>query len=111
MIPAIERYPSLARLVERQLAVFPEHKDYMERRFANKSEARFQFDDFVADKILRIAQDEVDVFCEAYRWLCLETLNEELHFRRTGRYRLSSFEEANREIYSNREYMARYVKA
>jgi 2-polyprenyl-3-methyl-5-hydroxy-6-metoxy-1,4-benzoquinol methylase len=36
-------------------------------------------------------------------------MEEELHFRRTGAYRLSRFEDAVTEIYSNRDFMHRYM--
>ncbi|HLG87701.1 MAG TPA: class I SAM-dependent methyltransferase [Alphaproteobacteria bacterium] len=36
-------------------------------------------------------------------------MEEELHFRRHQRYRLQTFAEADREVYSNPAYMSRYV--
>ena len=46
---------------------------------------------------------------EDYRWLAHTVIEEEFVFRRSGRYRLSTFAEAEREVYSNREYMTRYM--
>src|SRR5438552_1551399 len=109
MFSVSDEYPNLAKMVRYQLAVFSEHGSYLERRFAEMDEAHFRFDEYVAEKVLRIAGPTIERVCDDYRWLCSEVMNEELHFRRTGRYRLSSFEQAVKEVYSNRLYMARYM--
>ena len=44
-------------------------------------------------------------FAADYRWTCDRLRDEELYFHRNGRYRLSTFAEANEEVYSNEEYM------
>jgi SAM-dependent methyltransferase len=63
--------------------------------------------------ILRFAEHSsrhLDGFCEDYRFLCEElVLPEEVNFRRYGRYRLASFADAYREVYSNDEIMRRYM--
>ncbi len=43
------------------------------------------------------------------RWLCGVFLDEELFFRRTGRYRLSTFAEAFDTVYANPGFMSRYM--
>ncbi len=107
IIPA--QYGALVDLTNRQLAVFPEHKGYIQKRFAHAGAADFVFADEIAQKIFQIADPQVDRICEDYRWLSEMVLEEELNFRRTGRYRLSTFEQADREVYSNREFMTRYM--
>lgn len=104
-----EAYPNLSKMLQQQLAVFPDHAPYIERRFQDAKGERLEFDEVVADKIIRIAGSELARVCEDYRWLCGEVLNEELHFRREGRYRLSSFKQALEEVYSNAPYMTRYM--
>lgn len=105
MIP--ETYPHLREMVERQLAAFPEHADYIETRFAQDDAEHLAFADSVAANVLQIAGPDIAQVCENYRWFCGAMLEEELHFRRTGRYRLSSFADADAEVYSNREFMSR----
>jgi 2-polyprenyl-3-methyl-5-hydroxy-6-metoxy-1,4-benzoquinol methylase len=107
MIPA--RFPRLSRMVGRQLAVFPEHEAFLRKRFASLGDAEFGFAEQIAEKILQIAGPHLESICEDYRWLNDVVLHEELHFRRTGRYRLSTFAEANAEFYSNAETMTRYM--
>lgn len=109
MQASIEPYRKLAQMVQLQLAIFPEHEAYLERRFAHEDTARLQFDDFIADKILSVAGADIERICGDYQWLCGEVLNEELHFRREGRYRLATAKQAFEEVYSNHEYMTRYM--
>jgi len=107
MIPSA--YPSLTRMAERQIVAFPEHRAYLEKRFADTTPDGFAFAEEIAGKVLRIADTDLDRICEDYKWLSGIVLEEELHFRRTGRYRLSTFEEADHEVYSNRPFMTRYM--
>lgn len=107
MIPS--GFPHLQRLFEHQLAVFPEHQSFLHKRFAEVSAAGLRFVDEIAEKVTRIAGDDINRICEDYRWLSGIVLDEELHFRRTGRYRLSSFEQANSQVYSKPQFMSRYM--
>jgi 2-polyprenyl-3-methyl-5-hydroxy-6-metoxy-1,4-benzoquinol methylase len=107
MIPS--GLPHLARLVGSQLAVFPEHISFLSKRFSALSGTEFNFAEQIAEKIIQIAGVNLDRICTDYRWLSDIILNEELHFRRTGRYRLSTFAEADAQVYSNGELMPRYM--
>jgi 2-polyprenyl-3-methyl-5-hydroxy-6-metoxy-1,4-benzoquinol methylase len=107
MIPA--GLPYLGKLIAHQLSAFPEHDSYLSRRFSELSGAEWNFAERIAEKVLQIAGDRLDRVCEDYRWLSGVMLDEELHFRRTGRYRLSRFEEAQAQVYSNLDLMTRYM--
>jgi 2-polyprenyl-3-methyl-5-hydroxy-6-metoxy-1,4-benzoquinol methylase len=102
-------YPALEGLIARQLAVFPEHGGYLGKRFAGATAEELTFTEGLAEIVTKIAGDELDGCCRDYRWLAEVVLEEEIFFRRQGRYRLSTFEEANAEIYSNLAYMTRYM--
>ncbi len=107
MVP--EAHPHLRHVLSRQLVVFAEHADFLRRRFDGLEPADLAFADVMAAKIATIAGDRLDRICEDYRWLCGVFLDEELFFRRTGRYRLSTFAEAADTVYSNPEFMSRYM--
>lgn len=109
MLPDKKNYPQLASLIDRQLSVFPDHREYLERRFRDSSVASMRFCDEIAEMVKRIAGPQLDRVLEDYRWLCDEILKEELHFRRTGQYRLSTFADALEQVYANRGYMEKYV--
>jgi 2-polyprenyl-3-methyl-5-hydroxy-6-metoxy-1,4-benzoquinol methylase len=99
------RYPALSRAIEVQLRVWPEHAAFLQLRFQR---ADLGFAERLAGLVAR-ATDAPDVLAADYRWFCERMNEEELHFRRTNRYRLSTFAEAEREVYSNREFMRRYM--
>lgn len=107
MIPS--RHATLSSLLAEQLAVFPEHRNYLERRFAGMSKERFAFAEALAQMVTRVIGAPVAAYAEDYRWLAHTVIEEEIVFRRTGRYRLSTFAEAEREVYANRQYMTRYM--
>jgi 2-polyprenyl-3-methyl-5-hydroxy-6-metoxy-1,4-benzoquinol methylase len=107
MIPAT--HPHIRTLVQRQILAFPEHEAFLRERFSSVTETGWLFVEEIAATVMQIAGDRLDRVCEDYRWLSGIVLDEELHFRRTGRYRLSTFEQADRAVYSSPEMMSRYM--
>ena len=111
MIPA--DYPALSTLVAQQLAQWPEHRPFLQSSFKGRSAATMGVSQSLSAAILALAQDTpggLTTLIDDYRYLCeVITLPEEIYFRRHGRYRLTRFEDANVECYSNAEFMARYM--
>jgi 2-polyprenyl-3-methyl-5-hydroxy-6-metoxy-1,4-benzoquinol methylase len=102
-------FPHVVKLVNEQLAVAPEQEKLFRRRFEAADDGELAALDEFAVHILRLAGDCLEQHLEDYRWLCQQQIAEELHFRRQGRYRLDTFEEAFQQVYSNKEYMTRYM--
>ena len=101
--------PALETIVARQAALYPKHAPYLAKRFATVSEQERPILADLSDRISRLIGERLDEFCEGYDFLTKIVLEEELFFRRNGRYRLSSFEEANRLVYQDADYMRRYM--
>lgn len=105
--------PAVRALVTKQLTLWPEHAKFLDVSCANRPTEVWQVSEQTADLVLRLAARSprgLDGFCQDYRFLCERiVLPEELHFRRHGGYRLSSFSDAYREVYSNAETMGRYM--
>src|SRR5262249_30627607 len=80
------RHPALSRLVELQLRVWPEHEEFLKTRFEH---ADLEFAEKLSGLIAR-ATDSLEELAVDYRWFCDRMNEEELHFRRTGAYRLST---------------------
>jgi 2-polyprenyl-3-methyl-5-hydroxy-6-metoxy-1,4-benzoquinol methylase len=99
-------HPTLSRLLALQQDVWPDHEKFLGMRFG--AGANLEFAEEIAGLVERLASD-LRLFATDYRWLCERLNEEELHFRRTGQYRLSKFEDALREVYSNHEFMSRYM--
>ena len=104
-------YPNVARLTRAVLDAWPEHARFLEQSFAGRDAALMAACERHAGAILRIVGDPAALpeFCADYRFLCDCLMEEELHFRRTGQYRLSRFDDAVAEVYSNRAFMRRYM--
>ena len=109
MVP--DSYQSLQRAIDQQLAVFPEHRGYLGKRFAGESDEMLAFADDLASRIERVCGGDLATLFSDYRWLTDIVLEEEVFFRREGRYRLTSFEDAVTQVYANQEYMTRYMNA
>lgn len=103
------RYPVLARLVREQVKLAPDQEKFFVKRFEAETAEGLARHEELAGHIAKLIAQEENAFLDDYVWLCAEQLNEELYFRRHKKYRLSTFEEAFRLIYSNREYMTRYM--
>ena len=106
-------HPTLDTLLLRLLARWPEHGDYIDRSFRDRSPDETEVSERIAMCALRLAgriDGGLDALCDDYRFLCEKiVLPEEMHFRRHGRYRLASFAEARAECYANAPFMARYM--
>ncbi|MDB5438423.1 MAG: hypothetical protein JWM33_850 [Caulobacteraceae bacterium] len=104
-----DRHPHLARAVSEQLVAFPEHAAYLKARFSGETPAGLALAEDLAAMICQVIGGDWARLCADYRWLSGVLLEEELFFRRNGRYRLSSFAEALEQVYGDADYMVRYM--
>jgi len=107
---ALPNAPSLTQVVDGVLAVWPEHSGYCKARFSKDAPDFTARMEQVAQLVLKITGDDIDTYCRDYRWMCEEFIKEEIHFARYKTYRLSTFEDAYREVYGDANYMSRYVR-
>ena len=99
------------RLFSVILEVWPEHKRHLDRTLAAMTSRERVHANLAADLVMRIAGSEIRRACEDYAWVCDQMQNEQLYFARTGRYRLSTFQEAREQVYGNAPFMERYLNA
>lgn len=102
--------PAAGALTEAVLEVWPEHAAYLLKSFEARSPAMMDASEAAAAAALKLIDGEQAGFAADYRWTCDRLRDEELFFHREGRYRLSTFAEADAEVYSNPAYMERYVR-
>jgi SAM-dependent methyltransferase len=110
VIQNLSAYPAISKVVQTLITDWPEHRRYIDSRFKDDTPDFLQRTEEFAALALTGMQDDLKLYCADYRWMCEEFWKEEFHFRREGSYRLSTFEEAYREVYSNADYMSRYVR-
>lgn len=107
------RYEDLKRLVECTLEVWPAHAPLATKSLEVRSPEVLDFSNKIAAQIGKLAEhlpEGMEGLCRDYQFLCEKiVLPEELHFRRSGTYRLSTFTDAEAEVYSNAGFMRRYM--
>ena len=103
-------YRALGKLVESQVLANPAHIPFLTRRFQAASEKELELCNELAEQVLLLAGDELDEYLTGYDFICEIQKREEVYFRRHGTYRLTSVEQATEEVYSNREYMRKYMR-
>jgi 2-polyprenyl-3-methyl-5-hydroxy-6-metoxy-1,4-benzoquinol methylase len=101
--------PTLSRLLEAQLEASPGQSKSLRRRFEGADQAEISRIEDLAVHIAALIEGSESRHAQDYDWICQTMIEEELHFRREGRYRLSTFAEAIAKVYSNKEYMTHYM--
>lgn len=102
--------PATARIVAAVLDAWPEHERYVARSLAARADGPAgETTELLAEAALKLAGDRMGEVARHYRWTCDRLREEELHFHREGRYRLSTFAEAEAEVYGDAAYMERYM--
>lgn len=102
-------YPAISTIVDATISQWPEHEQYCEKRFADDSPDFLERCDEFSRLALQMIGSSLADYVRDYRWMCEEFLQEEFFFHREGHYRLSSFAEAESQVYANSDYMSRYV--
>jgi len=109
----LANYPNLKHLVGSVLAIWPAHEKFISKSLEERSSDVLDSSDRMALLITKLSAHEprgLEGLCRGYKFLCEDiVLPEELHFRRHGTYRLSNFADAEREVYSNAEFMRQYM--
>jgi 2-polyprenyl-3-methyl-5-hydroxy-6-metoxy-1,4-benzoquinol methylase len=105
--------PATTQVVEAVLAAWPIHRKFLRSSLSDRSDRLLDTTEVISDLLLRIANTgapTLEGMVADYRYLCEEIVfPEELFFQREGRYRLSTFDEAYREVYGNNVLMTRYM--
>ena len=103
-------YKATARLIDGLLEFWPQHEKFISDRFSMLGEEELESLEVISAQITQITGGQFLPLYEGYKWMCGAVFVEEVHFRRHGSYRLSSFDEAYREVYSKPEIMGPYMK-
>ncbi len=102
--------PKVVKLLDALLLKYPKHEQFLTRRFEGLSAGEIETCEVLADQIIKLAGNELEKFVDGYEFICKILKEEELYFRRNNAYRLTNFQDALDQIYSNNEYMAAYMR-
>lgn len=103
------QFPRVAEIDAVLLAQDPAQEKYLTRRFRALTAPEAAHLETFAGLVTALCTEGLEAHVRDYLFLCDMQMQEEIHFRRTGRYRLSSFAEANAAVYQNRELMTKYM--
>ena len=103
-------YANLDRLLDAASAAWPGHAKFLRGSLQGYEAGDLDLIEDLATRVRRLAGDELETFIASYRWMCAEMNKEALYFKKHGAYRLSSFQEANAAVYSNDDFMRRYLQ-
>lgn len=109
LLSRLKAYPCTRQLVSAVLELMPDHATYLEKSFRDRSAATIQLTEQSAELISRIEHGAVERLAQGYRWLCGMIQEEELYFRREGKYRNTSFAEVDAAVYQNHAGMSQYM--
>lgn len=103
-------YSGTTKLAQQTIDVWPEHAPFIEKSLLGHDDGEHILLERLSQNIITLAGDNLPQFIESYRWLC-EVFNEEqIYFVRYKKYRHSSFAEVNESVYSNKEFMRKYME-
>jgi 2-polyprenyl-3-methyl-5-hydroxy-6-metoxy-1,4-benzoquinol methylase len=103
-------HKQLDRLMAAVVGQWPEHARFLRNSLAGYDAADLGLMEDLATRVAVLAGEELDAFIQSYRWMCGEMNKESLYFKKHGAYRLSTFEEADAQVYSNSAFMRRYME-
>lgn len=106
----LNHYPCTQKIVSGLLDFWDDHEKFVASRFDVANDDMLGITENIAKNILAIAGEDLTPYYEGYKWMCEAVFEEEMHFRRTGHYRLSDFESAYEQVYSKPEVMGPYMK-
>jgi 2-polyprenyl-3-methyl-5-hydroxy-6-metoxy-1,4-benzoquinol methylase len=101
--------PMLAALMQLQYSKTPAHFAYLEKRLASAGEDELTLLENLAAQITALGGGRLGDICQNYDFICKIVREEEIYFRRNGKYRLDNFADANRLVYADSDYMGKYM--
>ena len=104
-----ESHPKLNNLVNAFERVWPEHLSVVKKGILSAEPSLQAHAERLATLFNPIIHNRIDDLVKDYKWVCQMLLNEQMHFFRTGDYRLSKIEDAVSEVYSVPSIMEPYM--
>ena len=101
--------PATRQIVQAVSTQWPDHGRYIKKTLSQRDSALMATTEGLAQAIVLLVGDKLPKIAEHYHWTCDRLREEELYFHRQGHYRLSTFAEADAEVYSDAAYMEKYM--
>lgn len=92
------------------IEAWPQHERFLRGSFEGYDATDLVAVEDLARRVAILAGDELPHYMASYRWMCAELAKEALYFKKHGRYRLTTFEDAQAQVYANVPFMRRYMQ-
>ena len=102
-------FPSTSAICAAVHDLRPDHDRFLLKGMRACSPELMETTERLATAILSLCSPSLQQVAKNYLWTCDLVNEEQLYFQRNGKYRLTTFEEAYAEVYSNHEYMEKYM--
>jgi 2-polyprenyl-3-methyl-5-hydroxy-6-metoxy-1,4-benzoquinol methylase len=104
------RHKNTHALFDKAVTLWPEHAAYLTKSLNGHLPEELDRLERLSTNIMAVAGNELPAFVESYKWLCGIFNEEQIAFMRTGKYRRSSFADADAAVYANSSYMQKYME-
>jgi 2-polyprenyl-3-methyl-5-hydroxy-6-metoxy-1,4-benzoquinol methylase len=101
--------PALATLCGAVSDLWPSHDKYLAKSIDRHTPAELATLESFGVDILKIIGGDLARHAAHYKWMCQAFTKEAMHFLRTGEYRCKTFAEADAAVYSNHDFMSKYM--
>lgn len=109
MIKYDDKYPHLAILMQSFERTWPDHHTFLNNGILSAEAYIQQHSNRLLELFEPIMTTNIDALVTDYKWVCQMLLEEQMHFFRTGGYRLNKIDDAIQEVYSRPEIMKPYM--
>ena len=100
---------SLQLIRQAVIDYWPEHERYIDNSLGSLTPEEFSDVSHLAELLGRVFGGGLNQLVSDYKWTCDSILEEELFFRREGRYRCNSISDLESRVYSQPEIMRPYI--
>ncbi len=100
----------LSKILTRTIEIFPDHKKALVKSINSHSENEYILLEKLAIAIYLLGDGNIDSYIHSYKWMLDIFMEEHLEFIRTNHYRRKTFKQAYDDIYSDNEYMRKYME-
>lgn len=104
-----KEFPATAALASAITAEWAEHEKFLQISLGAYDEDFFARLEDVSSHILSLTEGAPERFAADYRWTCNMLREEQFYFVRNKRYRRATLAESIRDVYSDPDFMSRYM--
>ncbi len=109
LIYLIENTKYFSEIINLIIKTFPEHKSSIKRSFYKLEKKDLEIIEYISKFICEISEEKLNEFVKDYKWLCKEMIVYQFLFRKNKGYRFKSNKEIFTKIYSEKDYMRKYL--